>query len=296
MPKKMTLAMLKGPNGLSLGVRTAKGIADIGAAAAALKLDAPATTDQIIRGEFDVAALQAAVEKATAGDGRFIVAESQASFGPIVTNPSKIICVGVNYRSHSLEVGAKLPAEPILFNKYNSTLNGHKGTIAVSQEPGNQFDYETELVVIMGKEARNISEADALSHVFGYTIGQDFTERDQQFRSGQWMLGKTGDGWGPLGPWLVTADQIDPDNLNLKTLVNGEQRQSANTKEMIFGTAKLISYASKYMTLMPGDVIYTGTPEGVIAGYPKEKQVWLKAGDTIISSLDGLGELHVTLR
>jgi len=294
-PKNMTFTMLDGPDGLSLGVRTEKGIVDVGAAAAAFKIDAPATTDDIIAGDYNAAALKNAIDKATAAGGKYIVAESAAKFGPVVTNPSKIVCVGLNYRDHANEAAMKIPFEPILFNKYNSTLNAHNGTIAVSKEAGHQFDYETELVAVIGKEARNVSEADALNYVFGYTVGHDFSERDQQLRDGQWMLGKTGDGWGPIGPWLKTADQIDPDDLVLKTFVNGEERQNAHTRDMIFNVRKIVSFTSKYMTLEPGDVIFTGTPSGVILGYPKEKQVWLKAGDKIVSSIDKLGELHFTL-
>lgn len=292
--KNMTLAMLQTPNGLSLGVRTDKGIVDVGAAEQVYKLGAPVSTDEVISGEYNAAALKSAVDKVKAS-GKFLVAEKSAKFGPCVTEPSKILCVGLNYRAHAAEANEKLPKEPILFNKYNSTLNNHGGTIAVSKEPGKNFDYETELVAVIGRQARNVSEADALSYVFGYCTGQDFSERDQQMRSGQWMLGKTGDGWGPIGPWLVTADQVDPENLNLKTLVNGEQRQSANTKNMIFSVKQLVSYASRYMTLEPGDIIFTGTPEGVILGYPPEKRVWLKAGDKIVSSIDKLGDLEFTL-
>lgn len=293
--KNMTLAMLDTPNGLSLGVRTDKGIVDVGAAEQAYKLGAPVSTDEVISGDYNAAALKATVAKASAAGSKYLVAEKSAKFGPCVTEPSKILCVGLNYRAHAAEANEKLPKEPILFNKYNSTLNNHGGTIAVSKEPGKNFDYETELVAVIGKQARNVSEADALSYVFGYCTGQDFSERDQQMRSGQWMLGKTGDGWGPIGPWLVTADQVDPENLNLKTLVNGEQRQSANTKNMIFSVKQLVSYASRYMTLEPGDIIFTGTPEGVILGYPPEKRVWLKAGDKIVSSIDKLGDLEFTL-
>ncbi|MGL5165191.1 MAG: fumarylacetoacetate hydrolase family protein [Afipia sp.] len=292
--KNMTLAMLDTPNGLSLGVRTDKGIVDVGAAEQAFKLGAPLSTDEVISGDYNASALKATVEKAKAS-GKYLIAEKSAKFGPCVNEPSKILCVGLNYRAHAAEANEKLPKEPILFNKYNSTLNNHGGTIAVSKEPGKNFDYETELVAVIGKQARNVSEADALSYVFGYCTGQDFSERDQQMRSGQWMLGKTGDGWGPIGPWLVTADQVDPENLNLKTLVNGEQRQSANTKNMIFSVKQLVSYASRYMTLEPGDIIFTGTPEGVILGYPPEKRVWLKAGDKIVSSIDKLGDLEFTL-
>jgi 2-keto-4-pentenoate hydratase/2-oxohepta-3-ene-1,7-dioic acid hydratase in catechol pathway len=293
--RAMTLAMLQTANGLSLGVRTDKGIIDVGAAATAFKVDAPYSTDQIISGDYDPAALKSVIDKAKAAGGKYLVAETSAKFGPCVTDPSKILCVGLNYKAHAAEANEKLPKEPILFNKYNSALNNHGGTIAVSKEPGKNFDYETELVAVIGKTARNISEADALNYVFGYCTGQDFSERDQQMRSGQWMLGKTGDGWGPIGPWLVTADQVDPENLNLKTTVNGEQRQSANTKDMIFSVRQIVAFASKYMTLEPGDLIFTGTPEGVIIGYPPEKRVWLKAGDKVVSSIDKLGDLEFTL-
>lgn len=293
--KNMTLAMLQTPLGLTLGVRTDKGIADIGAVEAAFKFGAPLSTDKVISGDYDAAALKRAVDKARSAGGKYLVAEKDAKFGPCVTAPSKILCVGLNYKAHAAEANEKLPKEPILFNKYNSALNSHRGTIAVSKEPGKNFDYETELVVVLGKTARNISEADALDHVFGYCTGQDFSERDQQMRSGQWMLGKTGDGWGPIGPWLVTADQVDPQNLNLKTFVNGEERQSANTRDMIFGVKTLVSYASRYMTLEAGDIIFTGTPQGVIIGYPPEKRVWLKAGDKIVSSIEKLGDLEFTL-
>jgi 2-keto-4-pentenoate hydratase/2-oxohepta-3-ene-1,7-dioic acid hydratase in catechol pathway len=294
-PKNMTFTMLDGPNGLSLGVRTDKGIVDVGAAGEAFKIDVPATTDDIIGGDYDAAALKTAIDKANAAGGKYIVAEDKAKFAPVVTNPGKILCVGFNYRSHASEAKVKIPTEPILFNKYNSALNGANGTIAVSKEHGSHFDYETELVAVIGKTARDVSEDDALKYVFGYTIGHDFSERDQQMRTGQFMLGKTGDGWGPLGPWLVTADQIDPNNLDLKTTVNGEVRQNANTRDMIFNTAKIIAFASKYMTLEPGDVFFTGTPEGVILGMPPEKQVWLKAGDKIVSTIDKLGDMHIAL-
>jgi 2-keto-4-pentenoate hydratase/2-oxohepta-3-ene-1,7-dioic acid hydratase in catechol pathway len=294
--KNMTLAMLQTPQGPALGVRTDKGdIINVSAAAEAFKADVPGTTDEIIGGDYDAAALKSVIDKAKAAGGKYLVAAKSAKFGPCVTDPSKILCVGLNYRAHAAEANEKLPKEPILFNKYNSALNSHGGTIAVSKEPGKNFDYETELVAVIGKTARNVSEADALSCVFGYCTGQDFSERDQQMRSGQWMLGKTGDGWGPIGPWLVTSDQVDPENLNLKTMVNGEQRQSANTKDMIFSVKQIVSFASKYMTLQPGDLIFTGTPEGVIIGYPPEKRVWLKAGDKIVSSIDKLGDLEFTL-
>ncbi len=181
------------------------------------------------------------------------------------------------------------------FNKFNTALNSHGGSITVSEEDAVKFDYEAELVIAIGRKARNVSEADALNHVFGYCTGNDFTARDLQSRTSQWMLGKSGDGYAPLGPWLVTADQVDGDNLKIECRVNGELRQSSSTADMVFNCRQLVSYCSKYMTLKPGDIIFTGTPEGVIAGKPKDKQVWLKAGDRIVTSIEKLGDLEFRL-
>ena len=149
---------------------------------------------------------------------------------------------------------------------------------------------------MIGKRASRVSEAEALSYVAGYATGNDFTARDlQNGRGGQWMVGKAIDGFAPLGPYLVTADQVDPDNLKLECRVNGETRQSSSTGDFIFSTRQMISYMSNYFTLLPGDVIFTGTPEGVIQGMPRDKQVWLKPGDRIACSVEKLGELTFTL-
>ena len=223
------------------------------------------------------------------------IAEDKAQFGPAVTDPEKIVCIGLNYRRHAAETGNPVPKMPILFNKYNSALNCCGGTVAVSKEKAQKFDYEAELVIAIGRTARNVSEADAAKHIFGYASGNDFTARDLQSRSTQWMLGKTLDGSAPVGPWLVTADQVDGDNLKIECRVNGEIRQSSNTSDMVFNCKQLVSYISKYMTLKPGDLIFTGTPEGVIFGYPKDKQVWLKPGDKLVTSIEKLGDLSFTL-
>ncbi len=249
----------------------------------------------MIAGRGDVAALARVAANAPAGALR---AESAVEYGPLVGAPPKIVCVGLNYRAHLAETGEKLPPFPDLFNKYNTALNRHGGTVAVSHLPVTQFDYESELVMIVGKTARNVSEAEALSHVFGYTTGHDFTARDAQMRVSQWMTGKTPDQFAPLGPWLVTADQIpDPQTLQIRTFVNDETtpRQDMNTAQMIFSCARIVSYTSSFITLQPGDVIFTGTPSGVILGYPKDKQVWLKPGDRIRTQISKLGELRFTL-
>jgi len=296
-PKGMTFATLRRSDGYGLGLRTDRGILDVTAAEKDFSQGAPTSITAVFKGQGDIAALNRLAEKAkaSADAARYFIAEDKAQFGPAVTEPEKIVCIGLNYRRHAAETNNPVPKLPILFNKYNSALNCCGGTVAVSKEKAEQFDYEAELVIVIGRTARNVSEADAPKYIFGYATGNDFTARDLQSRSSQWMLGKTLDGSGLVGPWLVTADQVDGDNLKIECRVNGEVRQSSNTSDMVFNCKQLVSYISDYMTLRPGDIIFTGTPEGVIAGYPKEKQVWLKPGDRIVSSIEKLGDLHFTL-
>jgi 2-keto-4-pentenoate hydratase/2-oxohepta-3-ene-1,7-dioic acid hydratase in catechol pathway len=301
MAKGMTFATLRRPDGpglaFGLGLRTDRGILDVVAAERDLHEGAPTTIDAVLQGQGDVEGLRrlATKARASAQAERYFVAEDKAAFGPCVTSPEKIVCIGLNYRRHAAETNNPVPKMPILFNKFNTALNYHGGTIGVSEEDAQKFDYEAELVVVIGRRARNVAEADALDYIFGYATGNDFTARDLQSRSSQWMLGKSLDGSAPLGPWLVTADQVDGDNLKIECRVNGEVRQSSNTSDMVFNCKQLVSYISKYMTLRPGDIIFTGTPEGVIAGYPKDKQVWLKPGDKLVTSIEKLGDLSFTL-
>jgi 2-keto-4-pentenoate hydratase/2-oxohepta-3-ene-1,7-dioic acid hydratase in catechol pathway len=298
LPTGMAFATLRTANGLSLGIRDGDRVLDVAAAETHLRLGAPTTIDDVLHGRGEVSALARLLAKAQAASAgkRWFVSLADAQFGPCVTHPEKIVCVGLNYRAHIAEANEKLPPVPILFNKFNSALNHHGGEIAVSKERvAKWFDYEAELVIVMGKTARDVSEQDALSYVFGYCTGNDFSARDLQFESSQWMAGKAGDGWAPMGPWLVTAEQVDPDNLDIECLVNGDTRQSSNTSRMIFGCRKLVSFISQRMTLRPGDIIFTGTPEGVIIGYPKDKQVWLKAGDKVVTRIGKLGELEFKL-
>jgi 2-keto-4-pentenoate hydratase/2-oxohepta-3-ene-1,7-dioic acid hydratase in catechol pathway len=296
LPKGMTFATLRRPDGYGLGLRTERGVLDVAPAERDFREGAPTTIDAVFKGQGDVNALRRLVDKASASADRYFIAPDKAAFGPCVTSPEKIICIGLNYRKHAAETGNPVPKQPILFNKYNTALNGHGGTIGVSEEDAQRFDYEAELVIVIGRRARNVSEADAPNYIFGYATGNDFTARDLQRVSSQWMLGKTLDGSAPIGPYLVTADQVpDPNRLKIECRVNGEVRQSSNTADMVFGCASLVSYISRYFTLKPGDIIFTGTPEGVISGYPKERQVWLKAGDRLTSTLEGLGELQFSL-
>jgi 2-keto-4-pentenoate hydratase/2-oxohepta-3-ene-1,7-dioic acid hydratase in catechol pathway len=297
MARALTLLTMRVQGEYRLGVKTDKGILDVPQAAKLLKMHAPATMDDLLQHEdgLSLNALVDAARKSQAAQKAF-VKEETIEYGPVVTRPEKIVCIGLNYRRHAQEIGAQIPKEPVLFSKFNVALNHHNGSIKLPVEVAHKFDYEIELVIVMGKEARNVTEADALSYVAGYATGNDFTSRDLQLETGgQWLIGKTPNQFAPLGPYMVTADQIDPDNLKLECRVNGETRQSSNTNDMIHNNRHIISYVSRYITLRPGDIIFTGTPEGVIQGKPKDQQVWLKAGDKIACSVEKLGELKFDL-
>jgi 2-keto-4-pentenoate hydratase/2-oxohepta-3-ene-1,7-dioic acid hydratase in catechol pathway len=297
MAHGLTLLTLRRNGEYRLGVRTPNGVLDAVEAAKLLHMAAPATIDDLLQNE-DGPALNALVDAATRSNAaqRAILKEEAIEYGPVVTRPEKIVCVGLNYRKHAEEIGVPVPKQPVLFNKYNNALNHHHGTIKLPVAVATKFDYEVELVMLVGKQAKDVSEADALSYIAGYCTGNDFTARDLQFDTGgQWMVGKTPDQFAPLGPYMVTADQIDPDNLKVECRVNGQTRQSSSTSDFIFNSRKMISYISARLTLRPGDIIFTGTPQGVISGYPKDKQVWLKAGDEIACSVEKLGELRFNL-
>ena len=300
MPTGMTLLSIKQADGTeTLGVRTAHGILDVAAANKALGMAAPTTLEDMLA--LGNAAqlrdlIKAAVGSPKAKDA--MLDEGAITYGRLFTRPSKIICVGLNYKEHAEETGEKLPAEPILFNKYNNSLAAHGDMIKLPPpDVSTKFDYETELLVVIGKPARNVPVETALDCVAGYCVGHDFSSRDLQLeKGGQWMIGKTLDKYAPIGPYFVSADLVgDPNALRIETRVNGEVRQSSSTKHFIFNTQQIIAYASKLFALEPGDIIFTGTPSGVIIGKPKDQQVWLKAGDKIESAIDKLGTLKFTL-
>ena len=295
--RALTYCMLRTQNGRGLGVKQGDRILDVSRAGKLLGVKVPETTDDVIAGR-NLTGLYKALSSAASLKDVF-VAEKSAQFEPCITHPEKIIMLGFNYRRHAAETGTPIPKAPVLFNKYNNALSGHGGAIKLPTKVATKFDYEVELQVIIGKTAHEVSEADALDHVFGYATGNDFSARDLQFRDGkasQFMIGKTPDGFMPVGPWLVGADLVgNPQTLALECRVNGERRQSSNTSDMIFSCAQIISYASQVFTLNPGDLISTGTPEGVIIGKPESQQVWLKAGDKIACSVEKLGELSFDL-
>lgn len=223
--------------------------------------------------------------------GNYSYLDSRAfRYAPAVGNPGKIVCIGLNYRSHIVETEKKIPDYPVLFSKYSNSLAGHLENIKIG-EPEIKVDYEGELGVIIGKTARNVGE-DFEKYVLGYFIGNDVSARELQYRTSQYLLGKTLDGFYPNGPAIVTKDEVrDPQDLWIKTKVNGKVRQDSNTKNMIFSIGKLISYISHYLTLEPGDVISTGTPEGVILGMRDKENNWLRPGDVVEVSIEGLGTL-----
>lgn len=298
MPRGLTLlSILQSDGKETLGVKTPNGILDVAAAGKALQIDAPGTLGELLSSG-NASALEKLIDAAK--DRReFFKEEGKIKFGRLLTDPGKIVCVGLNYKAHVEEAGANLPKVPVLFNKYNNTLAAHNCTIKLpARDVSHKFDYETELVIVIGKTARNVSEADALSYVAGYAVGHDFSARDLQLETGgQWMVGKSLDAFGPIGPYFVSADQIDPNNLSIETFVNDETqpRQSSHTSKFIFSPQTVIAYTSRLFALEPGDIIFTGTPSGVIVGYPKDKQVWLKAGDKITSRIEKLGTLRFDL-
>jgi 2-keto-4-pentenoate hydratase/2-oxohepta-3-ene-1,7-dioic acid hydratase in catechol pathway len=296
-PKGMTFVTISGKDGYRLGVRTEKGILDVREASRLFRKKVPLLIHDVIRsgGRGLAGLVREALREGSRAKGLFLD-ERRIEFGPCVTNPEKILMMGFNYRRHAKETNTPLPSSPLLFTKCNNALTGHRGVIKLPTHVASRFDYEVELVAVIGKTAYRVSEEEASSYIFGYCIGNDFSARDLQFKSSQFLLGKSCDGFAPVGPYVVTADQIpDPGNLRIECFVNGERRQSSNTSDMIFSVAGIISYASQHFTLRPGDLVFTGTPEGVIFGMPPEKQVWLKAGDRITSVIEKLGELTFTL-
>ncbi|MEK9199008.1 fumarylacetoacetate hydrolase family protein [Ureibacillus sp. 179-F W5.1 NHS] len=272
-----------------IGVKQGNRIIDLTAYAKSRNYPFPNTMEQIITSWNKVSVF---IESLIPNEiERFRLTEGQLQFLPVVESPEKIICVGVNYQEHADESNLAVLDDPVLFNKFTNSLNAHQNNILMPAT-SKENDYEGELVVIIGKVARNISKEDALNYVFGYSIANDISSRDWQFRTHQWMLGKAIDGYCPVGPYIVTADEIqDPHHLNIRTYVNGEIRQNANTSQMIFNCADIISYLSAHMTLMPGDVILTGTPEGVILGMDPSKRQYLQAGDIVEIEIEGIGRL-----
>ncbi|MBW4082981.1 fumarylacetoacetate hydrolase family protein [Paenibacillus sp. S150] len=295
----MQLLNFWGLETLRLGVKREAGILDVAAALNAVPERSgeavPATLRAVLDGgETALHSLRNFVDALPLlGEGAKAVHREEASleFAPCVADPGKIICIGLNYRRHAEETGMPLPEYPILFSKFPNTLAGH-GTAVPLPGSTQKVDYEAELGIVIGQRAKDVSEEEALDKVFGYFAANDLSARDLQTRTSQWLAGKSCDRFAPVGPYVVTKDEVgDPGQLSIRCWVNGEVRQDSNTSDMIFDCRQIISYISRCMTLLPGDIILTGTPEGVIMGYPPEKQSYLKPGDEVTVELEKLGRL-----
>ncbi|MCL1993627.1 MAG: fumarylacetoacetate hydrolase family protein [Spirochaetes bacterium] len=268
-----------------LGVKMASGIVDLTAAGYKANLAETITNWASNKGE--IASL--------ASNGTLpLVDESAICYTTPAPFGAKIVCVGQNYKEHIKEMakGGPIPEikEPVLFAKFSDTLSAHGGTVRLPSD-GGQYDYEAELVIVIGTGGMNIPEEKALSHIFGYTCGNDISDRDAQFRSTQWMIGKNRPGFAALGPWLVTADELEPGNLAIKTYRGNEVVQDSRTSDLLFNVTAIVSYASRFIQLNPGDLIYTGTPSGVIGGKDPDKRIWLKPGESVEVEIEGVGRL-----
>jgi 2-keto-4-pentenoate hydratase/2-oxohepta-3-ene-1,7-dioic acid hydratase in catechol pathway len=299
MPRGLTLLSIRSAHGDTLGVKTPHGVLDVQAAAHALHRHVPHTLDDLLQ-QGGALALTRLISQAQASARarELFLDEATITHGRLFANPGKIVCIGLNYREHAKEAGEKVPSVPILFNKYNNALTGHNSTIRLPTEVATKFDYEVELLIVIGRHARNVRNDEALGYVAGYCTANDFSARDLQLEldGHQWMIGKTLDDFAPIGPYFVCADLVeDPNALNIECRVNGETRQHSNTNRLVYNTQFLVSYISRHFPLEPGDLIFSGTPPGVIIGMPPDKQVWLKAGDQIACSVGNLGELRFTL-
>ncbi len=276
----MKLCNLRIDGETRLGLETARGVIDASAAGLsmeALIAGADRTPLELMEAEGMAPVVQAPV------------------FENVVKHAGKIVCVGLNYREHALKAGLPISPVPALFSKFSDAL-APEGAAVKLPPWEDSYDYEAELVIVIGKEAWGVSEEEAMEHIFGYTCGNDLSCRDAQKRTTQWLIGKTMPGFAPCGPVVVTADSFDPEKPHaIKSYVNGELRQNGDITDMIFHCAKIVSYASHYFRLQPGDLIFTGTPSGVALEGGHSKYPWLKAGDRVDVEIEGIGTLHNTL-
>ncbi len=211
---------------------------------------------------------------------------------PPVARPEKIICIGLNYSDHAAESGMPVPKEPVIFGKYQNALVGASGPVLLPSN-STQVDYEAELAVIIGRRAKRVPEREAMDYVGGYTIMNDVSARDWQFRTGQWLSGKSFDTFAPCGPWVTTPDEVpDPHTLGIRLTLNGRVMQNSSTSNLIFGIPALISYLSHILTLQPGDIVSTGTPPGV--GFARRPPVFLQPGDVVEIEIEKLGKMRHT--
>lgn len=275
----MKLYHLLVDHALHLAVEGKAGIVDLTAAGF------PYTMNQIISG--------IGKEALEAMDISALPAVEAPVFGNVVSPVGKLLCVGLNYTAHAQGMNMALTGYPVLFSKFADALTYDRAPVTLPPWE-DSYDYEAELVIVMGKRAWNVSREEAMDYVFGYTCGNDMSLRDAQMRSGQWLIGKTMPGFAPTGPCIVTRDELDPyQGVSVRSYVNGELRQDGTTTDMIYDCAAIISYASRYVLLEPGDLIYTGTPTGV--AMEKKKKIWLRPGDEVRIEVGGIGTLTNTM-
>jgi 2-keto-4-pentenoate hydratase/2-oxohepta-3-ene-1,7-dioic acid hydratase in catechol pathway len=277
-----------------LGVKTPQGILDVAAASQALLVPGLADTPSAFysAGLSALPALSEFVERALSSESRpaWLLEEQKLTLGPCLPRPGKIICVGLNYRRHAQESKLEVPPVPVLFSKFQNAVAAPGEPIPLPHV-AKKYDYEAELAFVIGKHTKYVSESEALDCILGYSNANDVSARELQNLTSQWVLGKSLDKFLPLGPYLVTADEAgDPQNWPVRCWLNGELRQDSNSADMIFPVARLVSFISQYITLIPGDLISTGTPEGVIGGKPHPRE-WMKPGDTMTVEVGSLGKL-----
>ncbi len=279
----MRLATLNTPQGPHAAVQVGDSYVDLVATDAKF----PASVRDLLANPALLKEAEAAAKSPTAVK----VPVAGAKLHAPVHNPQKVVCVGLNYRDHAIESKMAIPKEPVLFSKFPSALIG-SGEAIVAPQVSTRVDFEAELVIVIGKTGRKISEAAAMDYVAGYAVGHDVSARDWQLEKDgkQWMAGKTFDTFAPVGPVLVTKDEVaDVHNLGIKLRLNGKTMQNSNTKEFIFSVPQMVAYISQIVTLEPGDMIFTGTPPGI--GHALSPQVYMKAGDVAEVEIDGLGTL-----
>ncbi len=269
-----------------LGMQLEKGVLDV----TSLCADMPKCTDEVINGGQAVLDM---LEKLTQQE-HHLLDSKDIEYAPAVMKPNLVLCIGLNYADHVAESSAQnlsMPEHPVWFNKFSSSLVGHNQKV-IRCKASQQHDAEAEIVVVIGKKWRYIPKEKAREYIFGYTLGNDISARDLQFRSKQWLIGKGNDTFGPLGPHIVTKDQIDESTLNIRGTINGEVRQDSLVSKMIFDIPTQIADVSQFFEMNPGDVIYTGTCEGVIMGrMPPLTKDWLKSGDVVTVECDQIGVL-----
>lgn len=285
---------------LTLGVKTAKGVLDLSSALECSTPDVtiPTTMDELIqKGEIGLTQIKDYVSEIENKNLLELFKEEDGlSLGPCVPKPGKIVGIGLNYYGYLKLSDTPKPDFPYIFTKFPSAVRA-TGDPVIIPFNSEQVDFEAELAIVIGKKARNVSPENALDYVLGYCNANDFSARDLQYSTQSWLPGKCCDSFCPIGPYLVTADEVgDPNDLYLKAYLNGKLLQNSNTSDMILMCNEIVSSISKLFTLEPGDIILTGTPEGIIMTFPEEERVWLQEGDELVVEIEKLGRLVNTMK